>query len=93
MEALRALGLLLADGALTVGRGKTFWGVNQIFFTETAVTPEQKVKKVFPRWEMNGNSEGYKRVVDQSWGRMAKIGFFSQKPKFWAQKKAYTFLL
>ena len=23
-EALRALGLLLADGALTVGRGKTF---------------------------------------------------------------------
>ena len=26
--ALRALGLLLADGAPTVGRGKTFWQVN-----------------------------------------------------------------
>ena len=26
--ALRALGLLLADGAPTVGRGKTFWRVN-----------------------------------------------------------------
>ena len=26
--ALRALGLLLADGAPTVGRGKTFWWVN-----------------------------------------------------------------
>ena len=30
-RALRALGLLLADGAPTVGRGKTFWWVNWIF--------------------------------------------------------------
>ena len=29
--ALRALGLLLADGAPTVGRGKTFWLVNKFF--------------------------------------------------------------
>ena len=29
--ALRALGLLLADGAPTVGRGKTFWQVSRIF--------------------------------------------------------------
>ena len=29
--ALRALGLLLADGAPTVGRGKTFWHVSRIF--------------------------------------------------------------
>ena len=28
---LRALGLLLADGAPTVGRGKTFWLVNKFF--------------------------------------------------------------
>ena len=28
---LRALGLLLADGAPTVGKGKTFWAVNRIF--------------------------------------------------------------
>ena len=27
-----------------VGRGKTFWSVNRIFFTKTAVTPERKVK-------------------------------------------------
>ena len=47
--ALRALGLLLADGAPTVGRGKTFWRVNRIFFfTKTAVTPEHKVEKSFP---------------------------------------------
>ena len=29
--APRAQGLLLADGAPTVGRGKTFWAVNRIF--------------------------------------------------------------
>ena len=26
----RALGLLLADGALTVGWGKTFWGIDRV---------------------------------------------------------------
>ena len=72
-RTLRALGLFLADGAPTVGRGKTFWGVNRIFFTKTAVSRERKVGKSFPRWEMNGLSEGYKRAVDQNWGHMAKI--------------------
>ena len=43
------------------------------FFTKTAVTPERKVEKLFPRWEMNGHSEGYKRAVDQNWGRMANF--------------------
>ena len=56
--AMRALGLLLADGAPTVGRGKTFWRVSWIFFTETAVTPERKVEKWFPRWEINRHAEG-----------------------------------
>ena len=42
------------------------------FFTKTAVTGERKVKKSFPGWEMNGLSKGYKRAVDQNWGRMAK---------------------
>ena len=54
----RALGLLLADGTPTVGGGKTFWAVSQIFFTETAVTPERKVEKWFPRWEINRHAEG-----------------------------------
>ena len=39
------LGLLLADGAPTVGRGKT-------------VTPERKVEKSFPRSEINRHAEG-----------------------------------
>ena len=29
-RALRALGLLLADGALTVGWGNTFWGIGRV---------------------------------------------------------------
>ena len=33
-RALRALGLLLADGAPTVGGGKTFWAVSRIFLRE-----------------------------------------------------------
>ena len=49
--ALRAPGLLLADSALTVGRGKTFWRVGQLFFTKTAITRKRKVVKLFSRWE------------------------------------------
>ena len=71
------------------GEGEDFLTGQPDFFTKTAVTPEQKVEKSFPRWEMNGHSEGYKWVIDQNWGRMAKIGFFGQKPRFWAQKKAH----
>ena len=55
------------------------------FFTETAVTPERKVEKSFPRWEMNGHSEGYKQAVDQNWGRMANI--FWPKTKISGTKK------
>ena len=58
-----------------------------------AVTREQKLEKLLPRWEMNGLSEGYKRAVDQNWGRMAKIGFFGQKPRFRAQKKIHFLIL
>ena len=58
MREARGPGLLLADGAPTVGRGKTFWRVSRIFFTETAVTPDRKVEKSFPRWEINRHVEG-----------------------------------
>ena len=54
--------------------GEDFLTGQPDFFTETAVTPERKVGKSFPRWEMNRPSEGYKRAVDQNWGGMAKIG-------------------
>ena len=55
---LRALGLLLADGTPTGGRGEDFLNRQPNFFTETAVTPERKVEKSFPRWEINRHVEG-----------------------------------
>ena len=57
-RALRALGLLLADGTPTGGRGEDFLSRQPDFFTETAVTPERKVEKWFPRWEINRHAEG-----------------------------------
>ena len=57
-RALRALGLLLADGTPTGGRGEDFLSRQPDFFTETAVTPERKVEKSFPRWEINRHDKG-----------------------------------
>ena len=54
--ALRAPGLLLADGAPTVG--EDFLSRQQDFFTETAVTPKRKVEKWFPSWEINRHAKG-----------------------------------
>ena len=46
-----ALGLLLADGALTVGRGRTFWRAGQVFFYENGHNSGAKSQKSFPTWE------------------------------------------
>ena len=40
------------------GRGEDVLSRQPDFFTETAVTPEQKVEKSFPRWEINRHVEG-----------------------------------
>ena len=56
--ALRALGLLLADGTPTGGRGEDFLSRQPDFFPETAVTPDRRVEKSFPRWEINRHVEG-----------------------------------
>ena len=40
------------------GRGEDFLTGRPDFFTETAVTPERKVEKWFPRWEINRHAEG-----------------------------------
>ena len=52
-RALRALGLLLYSR-----NGEDFLTGQLNFFTETAVTPERKVEKSFPRWEINRHGEG-----------------------------------
>ena len=56
--ALRALGLLLADGSPTGGRGDDFLSRQLDFFTETVVTSERKVEKSFPRLEINRHNRG-----------------------------------
>ena len=51
--ALRALGLLLADGALTVGRGKTFWCVGQVIvghFLMARTFPPRFIEKGPKSW-------------------------------------------
>ena len=40
------------------GRGEDFLSRQPNFSTETAVTPERKVEKSFPRWEINRHAEG-----------------------------------
>ena len=40
------------------GRGEDFLSRQPNFFTETAATPERKVEKWFPRWEINRHAEG-----------------------------------
>ena len=40
------------------GRGEDFLSRQPDFFRETAVTPERKVEKSFPRWEINRHVEG-----------------------------------
>ena len=40
------------------GEGEDFLTGQLNFFTETAVTSEQKVKKLFPRWEINRRAKG-----------------------------------
>ena len=52
--ALRALGLLLADGAPTVGWGKTFWCVGRFFLQKGPFLGNQKSKN---------QSEGTKSIV------------------------------
>ena len=40
------------------GKGEDFLTGQPDFFTVTAVTPERKVEKSFPRWEINRHGEG-----------------------------------
>ena len=40
------------------GRGEDFLTGQLNLFTETAATSERKVKKSFPRWEINRHAEG-----------------------------------
>ena len=73
-RALRAIGLLLADYVPTVGRGKTFLRVNQLFFTKTAIPQERKVEKLESygkNWNFWPKTEilGPKKTPTSGWTR------------------------
>ena len=56
--ALRALGLLLADGYLTVGLEKTFWRVGRVFFLRKRPSlGNDKSEKSILRFEIDRLSE------------------------------------
>ena len=69
------------------GEGEDFLTGQPDFFRETAVTPEQKVEKTIPRWEMNHHSEGYKWAIDQNWAPI--IGMVWQKLDFLAKNRDF----
>ena len=80
---LRALGLLLADSALTVGRGKTFWRVGQDFFTKTTVTRELK------RWNIVLNVGNEPSLRGLQTGRWPKFGSYGKNCFFWGKKTRF----
>ena len=59
-RGLRAVSVRAFTGRLNSysGRGEDFLTGQPDFFTETAVTPERKVEKWFPRWEIHRHAEG-----------------------------------
>merc|ERR1719192_2435820 len=80
--ALRALGLLLADGTPTGGRGEDFLSRQPDFFTETAVTPERKVEKSFQGGKLTVMSRAKN-------GSSTKIGVVWQKSDFLAKNQNF----
>ena len=59
--------------------GRLFDGSAGFFFTETAVTPERKVEKWFPRCEM----------PRAKIGSSTKIGVVWQKSDFWTKNRNF----
>ena len=60
LSSLRAESARAFTGRLCPHTGKEeyFLTGQPNFFTETAVTPERKVEKSFPMWEINRHAEG-----------------------------------
>ena len=71
------------------GKGEDFLTGQPDFFYGNSCNSGTESRKWFPRWIINHHAEGWKWVIDQNWGRMANIGFFGQKPRFWAQKNIH----
>ena len=72
-RALRALGLLLADGALTEGRAKTFWRVGRFFFYENGRNLETKTRKIDAKVQIEPSFRGLQT------GHWQNLGSYSKK--------------
>ena len=83
LSSLRALGLLLEDGAPTVQ-----WGGARLFAALEGHphgndrNSETKILKI------EAIAEGYKRAIDEIRGPIAKNGFSGQNPKILTKKKS-----
>ena len=79
--ALRALGLLLADSALTVGWGKTFWCVGR-FFAKIGVTRKRKSKN----WSQGAKWTLSPRLQTSVWQNRES---YSKKKDFQAENQVF----
>ena len=81
------LGLLVADSALTLGCGKTFWCVGRFSFYENDRNSETKSWKINPKVQ---NGPSLRALQTGRWHKLGSYGkneFSVQKPSVRAQKK------
>ena len=81
-SSLRAESARAFTGRRNSRRGEDFLSRQQIFFTETALTPERKVKKSFPRSELTVMPRAKN-------GSSAKIGAIWQKSDIWTKNRNF----
>ena len=81
------LGLLLADSALTVGCGKTFWCVGRFSFYENDRNSETKSWKINPKVQYGPSLRALQTGRWHKLGSYGKNEFSVQKPSVRAQKK------
>ena len=81
-RALRALGLLLADGPPNSGVGEDFLARRPVFFYENSRNTETKSRTIDPKVQNGPTFRGVQLAVDKIWDQMAKNGFSVRKSEF-----------
>ena len=83
LTALRARGLLLADGAPTVGSVKTFWCVSRFFFLWKRPWLGNENSKNCPKVQNGPSIRGLQTGRWQNWGWNGTKRNFRPKMSFW----------
>ena len=89
---LRALGLLLADGAPRVGQGKTFWRIDWFFYGNSR-NSETKSKKIVLKVGNEPSLQGLQKDRWQNLGSYGKNWIFGPKTEILGPKKSIHFLV